>query len=249
MNEKEYKEFYDKVGKTNGWDFSHLRVTTEGATWRFYEEVTKNCNGSEVLLDIGTGGGENLLSIATSILFGIGIDLSDGMMETAHSNLNKTKLSNVRFIQMSSDQIQFPSEFFDVISCCHAPFFAKEAVRVLKRNGLFLTQQVSEADKLNLKRAFHRGQAFGEVDGTLKNRYVSELKEAGFRKIESFDYDAIDYYERPEDLLFLLKHTPTIPYFGQKNQDFDILNEFIKNNWTPKGIRTNSKRFMIIATK
>lgn len=249
MNEKEYKDFYDKVGKTNGWDFNHLRVTSEGVAWDFYEEVTKSCNGSEILLDIGTGGGENLLKIAFSFFFGIGIDISDGMLETAHSNLKKTKRSNVRFFQMSSDQLQFPSDFFDIISCCHAPFFAREAVRVIKREGYFFTQQVSEADKLNLKRAFHRGQAFGEVDGTLKNRYVSELKEAGFRKVESFDYDAVEYYERPEDLLFLLKHTPIIPYFDQNNQDFDNLHEFIENNWTPKGIQTNSKRFMIVAAK
>lgn len=241
MNEKEYKAFYDKVGKTNGWDFSHLREKSEGAAWDFYQEVIKSCSGSEILLDIGTGGGENLLHIASSFFFGIGIDISDGMMETAQSNLNKAKRTNVRFIQMSSEQLQFPSEFFDTISCCHAPFFASEVGRVLKRGGLFFTQQVNEADKLNVKHAFQRGQAFGEVDGTLKDRYVSELKEAGFRKVESFDYDAVEYYERPEDLLFLLKHTPIIPYFGQNNQDFDILHEFIENNRTPKGIPTNSK--------
>lgn len=249
MNELEYKDFYDKIGKLNGWDFSHLQVTSEGVTWGFYEEVTKRCNGSELLLDIGTGGGENLINIASSFFFGIGIDISGGMLETAHTNLNKAKLSNVRFTQMSSDHLQFPSEFFDIISCCHAPFFAREAVKMLKRGGLFLTQQVSEADKLNLKRAFHRGQSFGEIDGTLKDRYVSELKEAGFSKVESFDYDAIDYYGRPEDLLFLLKHTPIIPNFGQSNQDYHILNEFIENNRTSKGIRTNSKRFMVVATK
>lgn len=176
MNELEYKDFYDKIGKTNGWDFSHLQITSEGVAWGFYEEVAKRCDGSEVLLDIGTGGGENLINIASSFFFGIGIDISGGMMETAHSNLNKAKLSHVRFTQMSSDHLQFPSDFFDVISCCHAAFFANEAVRVLKREGLFLTQQVSEADKLNLKRAFRRGQSFGEVDGTLKDRYVSEIK-------------------------------------------------------------------------
>ena len=249
MNEIEYKDFYDKVGKTNGWDFSHLQVSSEGVTWRFYEEVTKRCNGSELLLDIGTGGGENLISIASSYLFGVGIDLSGGMMETAHSNLNKVKLSNIRFTQMSSDHLEFPSDFFNIISCCHAPFLAKEAARVLKREGLFLTQQVCEGDKMNLKHAFRRGQSFGEVDGTLKDRYVSELQDAGFRIMETFDYDAIEYYERPEDLLFLLKHTPIIPCFGQSNQDFHILNEFIENNRTSKGIRTNSKRFLIVATK
>lgn len=249
MNEIEYKDFYDRVGRINGWDFSHLQVTSEGAAWEFYEEVIKRCSGSELLLDIGTGGGENLLNIASSFSLGIGIDLSDGMMETARSNLNKAKRSNVRFVQMSSEHLQFPSEFFDIISCCHAPFFSTEAVRVLKSGGLFLTQQVSEGDKLNLKHAFRRGQSYGEVDGTLKNRYVSELKEAGFRIVESFDYDAIDYYGRTEDILFLLKHTPIIPNFGQSDHDFQVLKEFIETNRTTKGIRTNSKRFMIVATK
>jgi SAM-dependent methyltransferase len=249
MNELEYKEFYNKVGRTNGWDFSHLQVTSEGVAWDFYEEVTKRCNGSELLLDMGTGGGENLINIASSFLFGIGIDISAGMMETAQSNLKKAKISNVRLSQMSSEHLQFPPEFFDIISCCHAPFFAKEAARVLKKGGHFLTQQVSEADKLNLKNAFRRGQSFGEADGTLKDRYVSELKEAGFRIVESSEYDAIDYYGRPEDLLFLLKHTPIIPNFGQSNQDFHIFNEFIERNRTSKGIRTNSKRFLIVATK
>lgn len=137
MNELEYKDFYDKVGKTNGWNFSHLQVKSEGVRWGFYEEVTKKCNGSELLLDIGTGGGENLINIASSFFFGIGIDNSDGMMETARSNLNKSKLSNVRFTQMSSELLQFPSEFFDIISCCHAPFFSREAVRVLKKGRIF----------------------------------------------------------------------------------------------------------------
>ncbi len=52
-----------------------------------------------------------------------------------------------------------------------------------------------------------------------------------------------------EDLIFLLKHTPIIPNFGEEEEDFNILQKFIKANSSEKGIRTNSKRFMIIAVK
>lgn len=242
-------EFYDKVGKVNGWDFSNLQVVTEGVKWDFYEEVTKRSKSSDILLDIGTGGGENVLRIASSLLFLVGIDFSIGMMKTAQSSLRKSKVLNVRFSQMSSDDLQFPTGFFDVISSCHAPFASTEVSKVLKNGGNFLTQQVSEADKLNLKTAFGRGQSFGEVDGTLKEKYVKELKEAGFTEIQSFEYDAIDYYKRPEDLIFLLNHTPIIPDFGQGEKDLDILTNFIQNNRTEKGIRTNSKRFLIVANK
>jgi hypothetical protein len=189
------------------------------------------------------------LGISSSLLFLVGIDLSKGMMETAQSNLRKSNVSNVRFSQMSSDNLQFPSDFFDVISCCHAPFYPGEVAKVLRSGGTFLTQQVSEADKLTLKKAFGRGQSFGETDGTLKEKYIQDLKEAGFSEVQAFDYNAIEYYQRPEDLGFVLKHTPIIPNFGQVKKDFDMLNQFIKSNQTTKGICTNSKRFMIIAKK
>jgi SAM-dependent methyltransferase len=249
MNELEYKNFYDRVGEINGWDFSKIKSTSIGVQWDFYEEVKQICKPNDILLDIGTGGGEKVLGIASSILLLVGIDNSNGMIKTAKSNLKKSRVANVQFIQMTSEDLQFPNNFFDVISSCHAPFIASEVAKVLKEGGTFLTQQVSEADKLNLKQAFGRGQSFEEVDGALKDKYIQELKKAGFVEVHSFDYNAIEYYQRPEDLIFLLKHTPTIPNFGQEKKDFDILNDFIESNRTKKGICTNSKRFLIIANK
>lgn len=242
-------DFYDKVGKINGWDFSKLQVITKGVKWDLYEEVKKRFRHSDILLDVGTGGGENILKIATSFLFLVGIDLSSGMIDTAQSNLRKSNALNVRFCQMSAEDLRFPAGFFDVISNCHAPFVSTEIARVLKNGGAFLTQQVSEADKLNLKTAFGRGQSFGKLDGMSKEKYIKELREAGFTDIQSLEYDATEYYQRPEDLIFLLKHTPIIPDFGQREKDMDILRTFIQSNKTEKGIRTNSKRFLIIANK
>lgn len=59
----------------------------------------------------------------------------------------------------------------------------------------------------------------------------------------------VNNYRTPEDLIFLLKHTPIIPNFGEEAEDFTILQSFIDVNSSEKGIRTNSKRFMIIAVK
>ncbi len=39
MNELEYKNFYDRVGEINGWDFSKIKSTSIGVQWNFYEEV------------------------------------------------------------------------------------------------------------------------------------------------------------------------------------------------------------------
>ncbi|MFC3749612.1 class I SAM-dependent methyltransferase [Paenibacillus sp. GCM10012306] len=245
MNKVDYKEFYDRVGVLNGWDFSHVKCVSEEAPWDFYREVTKRCHPSDLLLDIGTGGGEAILSIADSAALLVGIDQSTGMMETANRNLSSSGRTNVRFLEMNGDQLEFPAHFFNVIPCRHSPYSAKEIARVLSKDGVFLTQQVAENDKLNLKEAFGSGQAWGTPGGTLKQQYLTELSEAGFREIQSYEYNITEYYQTAEDLIFLLKHTPIIPGFGQNEEDFQILERFIAENQTEQGIMTNSERFMI----
>ncbi|GAB6929111.1 class I SAM-dependent methyltransferase [Paenibacillus sp. JCM 10914] len=248
MNSQEYKQFYDDVGTLNGWDFSQVRCISEGTSWNFFDQVSKVCNTSDIVLDVGTGGGESLISIAPGAAFLIGIDLSHAMIQTAKQNLYSSSTRNVRFMQMDSEQLQFPPGLFNLISCKHAPFRASEVARVLTDDGIFLTQQVRECDKSNLAAAFGRGQ-FANQDGTLKERYITELDQAGFRQIEYVEYDAAEYYEREEDLIFLLKHTPIIPHFGQDDEDFRILQQFIEDHRTEQGIRTNAARFMMIARK
>jgi hypothetical protein len=245
----EYKKFYDEVGERNGWDFSRLKVVTEGEQWDFYSEVVQRCSPSGYLLDIGTGGGERLLAIADSALLLVGIDQSAGMIQTAKQNQAKAAKPNVRFFQMAAERLEFPDGFFHIASCRHSDFSAKQLAKVLAADGIFLTQQVSEHDKFNLKTAFGRGQDFRTADGTMQEKYVAELTEAGFTQIQCLHYDAVEYYATYEDLVFLLKYTPIIPNFGQNEEDFLLLDQFIADNRTGPGIRTNSKRFMIIAAK
>lgn len=241
--------FYDQIGAANGWDFSQVECSVEGAAWDFYSEAAERSAAGSVLLDIGTGGGERVLGIADRFAFVVGIDSSGPMVETANANRQRADRENVRFLQMEAERLEFPSAFFDTATSRHCPFNAHEVARVLRPGGIFLTQQVGEADKANLKEAFGRGQASGERDGSLKERYRRELEAATFNQVECFEYDAEEYYRRPEDLLFLLRHTPIIPDFGQHPEDLEAFNRFIRKNRTPKGIQTNSRRFLLIAHK
>ncbi|TNJ67010.1 class I SAM-dependent methyltransferase [Paenibacillus hemerocallicola] len=248
-NQVDYRSFYDRVGLLNGWDFGKIKVVSEGEQWDFYEEVTRRCKKSDVLLDIGTGGGERLLSIADRALLLVGIDQANGMIRTANANLLKTGKPNIRFLQMDAENLEFPEGFFNIVSCRHCAFHAEEVAKVLVQGGIFLTQQVCEGDKRNIAEMFGRGQFSGSRDDQLIHTYRSELNEAGFSDIRSFEYDATEYYQTYEDLVFLLKYTPIVPGFGQSENDFAVLEKFIEQNQTDQGIRTNSKRFMLIATK
>ncbi|MFD2329141.1 class I SAM-dependent methyltransferase [Cohnella sp. GCM10020058] len=247
MNEADYKAFYDRVGQSNGWDFSKLKVESEGIQADIYGEIKRMCRQSDLLLDIGTGGGEAVLAIREAALLLVGIDRSRGMIQTSQANLMRSGASNVRFFEMDAERLDFPEQFFDIVTCRHAGFSARQVAKVLSRDGIFITQQVAEGDKLNLKQAFGRGQSYGEADGTLMRKYKQELAEAGFFDIQSMEFDTVEYYRTPEDLIFLLKHTPIIPGFGQEEGDFEILRAFMEDNRTEKGIRTNAKRFRIKA--
>lgn len=248
MNTINYEQFYNKAGKANGWNFSNVKCKVEGEPLDFYSEVAKLCKPSDLLLDIGTGGREAVLTIASSVLLLIGIDQSSSMIAAAQRNAAEAKAGNTRFLHMDSESLQFPRKFFNVVSCKHAPFNAREIANVLAEDGIFLTQQVAEDDKLNLKQAFGRGQSWGEQTGALLQAYNDELKQAGFHNIQSFQYNVTEYYETAEDLIFLLKHTPIIPNFGCHRHDFDMLNDFIAAHATEQGIKTNSARFIIKAS-
>lgn len=249
MKEFDYKAFYNRVGAENGWDFSKIKCQSEGVGIDLYSKLVQLATGKGILLDIGTGGGEAVLSISNSVLLAVGIDNSTGMIATANKNAFIKGKTNVRFLLMDASNVAFPDSFFDLVTCRHSDFSASEVARVLTENGFFMTQQVSESDKSNVKEYFGRGQAFGIPEGTLKEKYVKALQNAGFSQIQSSESTVTEYYSRPEDLIFLLKHTPIIPHLGEYDDDFKILDEFIKAHTTERGIRTNSSRFMLVAKK
>jgi len=247
---KNYKQLYEKVGSAIGWDFSRIRKRTKviGKKWDFLEIVKNYVDKKTILLDIGTGGGELLLKIARFVKKAYGIDNSESMINTAKRNLEKSQQINVEFKLADAEKLPFPKEYFNVVTCRHAPFYTEELFRVLKPNGIFITQQVGEKDKENIKKIFGRGQSFGERVGTLMTTYLQELKNQGFKILRKDTYNAIEYYANIKDLIFLLKNTPIIPNFDLK-RDQKFLGEIEKRYKTKEGIKTNSFRFLIICRR
>jgi ubiquinone/menaquinone biosynthesis C-methylase UbiE len=249
MNNFDYEKFYEKVGEKIGWNFSRINKIVEGRKWIFTDEVKKILKTTDVLLDIGTGGGEKILKLARYVRKIIAIDHSPNMIKTANENLSELRYENVEFKRMNAFDLKFKDSYFEIVTARHCDFSPKEVYRVLKDNGHFMTQQVSKGDKINIKQAFKRGQSYDKESGNLMNKYVFKLKEIGFKDIQTKTYNATEYYKTEKDLIFLLKYTPIIPDFGKNKKDFEKLKKFIRDNKNAKGIETNAERFMITATK
>lgn len=100
---------------------------------------------SNKVLDIATGTGVVAMAAAQCLSNGgriQAIDLSENMIHQAQQNLKKTGLDNVDFHVMDAEDLEFKSNYFDVITCSYGLFFIpdmsaalKSWLRVLKPGG------------------------------------------------------------------------------------------------------------------
>ena len=240
-NSEEEKNFYNKVGKIIGWDFSKMKYKMEdNSEFQFFDEINAKVNSDTILLDIGTGSGEKLLNLVSNeCLLKIGTDFSSEMVKCANKQNIK---SNVRFFEMDSENIKFPDGFFDIISARHTPFSSEEVFRILKNKGYFFTEQIDEDDCSELKKIFGRGQGYNETM-KLSKKIENDIKNIEFEEVKFYDIIQKEYYETEEDLLFLLNNTPIIPNFGNEKDDLNKFNEYIRRNTTDKGILLERKLF------
>ena len=243
------KKFYESVGKKIGWDFSDLtsRTIVKNKKWNFYREVAKFLDKNKILLDIGTGSGEKLFNLTVKCNKIVGIDNSKAMIEKANKKLAAIGAKNIEFKFADANRLPFKTEEFDVVSCRHSPFNMKKVFGVLRKNGIFITQQVGERDKQNIKNVFGRGQSYNKKDGSLIEKYCGQAEKLGFKILRKDHYCATEYY-KSSDLVFLLENTPIIPNFNrEKNHKF--FEEIIKKFNTKYGIKTNSCRYLLVLKK
>jgi arsenite methyltransferase len=145
----------------------------------------------EVVLDLGSGGGIDVLLSARRVGStgkAYGLDMTDDMLELARRNANEAGVRNVEFLRGRIESIPLPSSSVDVIiSNCVINLSGdkravlKEAFRVLKPGGRFAVSDVVVQGELpgDVKRSMELW--VGCVAGALSDsEFVMLLGEAGF---------------------------------------------------------------------
>lgn len=157
--------------------------------------VFAGLKAGETVLDLGSGGGINVLMAAKHVGESgkvYGLDMTDDMLILARSNQKKMGVKNVEFIKGFIEDIPLENETVDVIiSNCvinlsdNKPRAISEAYRVLKKGG-----RIAIADIVNIKLvpADIKSKTdlwCGCIAGTLEiQEYRSSLEQAGFHEIE-----------------------------------------------------------------
>lgn len=149
-------------------------------------------NPGEVVLDLGSGGGIDVLLSARRVGptgKAFGLDMTDDMLELARKNAKETGVTNVEFLRGQIEAIPLPSNSVDVIiSNCVINLSGDkkkvlaEAFRVLKPGGRFAVSDVVVQGELPADVKQSMELWVGCVAGALGDReFVQILEEVGFK--------------------------------------------------------------------
>jgi len=148
----------------------------------------------EVVLDLGSGGGIDVLLSARRVGptgKAYGLDMTDEMLALANENKCKAGATNVEFLKGEIENIPLPDNSVDVIiSNCVINLSAdkdrvlREAVRVLKPGGRFAVSDVVTRGKIAPEIRKSVLLWVGCVAGALdEDEYRNKLANAGFEQI------------------------------------------------------------------
>lgn len=250
MNKAVEKEFINlfnnaKAVDLKGWDFSYVkdRMISELPPWEYRVIILPFVKKSTYMLDLGTGGGEFLSTLKPLPKYTYATEAYPPNIPLAKKTLEQ---HGVKVISVTNhEEIPLPNDFFDLIINRHEDYCPPEVCRILKPNGLFITQQVGKYENIELN------QFFG--DETYKNKewdleYASlQLKKNGFEILDGKEALFKAHFRDIGAIVFYLRMISwQIPDFDiDKNVGkFKELHETIQKTGQ---FTTHGHRFLIIA--
>ncbi len=152
-------------------------------------------NPGETVLDLGSGGGIDVLLSARRVGpsgKAYGLDMTDEMLALARENQRKAGVRNVEFLKGEIEQIPLPDNSVDVIiSNCVINLSGdkdrvlREAFRVLKPGGRFAVSDVVTRGEVPAEVQRNMLLWVGCIAGALgDDEYAGKLATAGFQGIE-----------------------------------------------------------------
>lgn len=144
MKQEQWKKIWlaEEQHAFQGWDFSrlHSRWRREPLGWDYKAIVRKHLRPDDRLLDLGTGGGEFLLSLGHP--YG-NTAVTEAWPPNIQLCMERLAPLGIKVYPMrEADPLPIADDSFDVVINRHEDYDLREVRRVLKPGGMFVTQQV-----------------------------------------------------------------------------------------------------------
>lgn len=186
----------------SGWDFSWLkgRWLDPRPYWDYGRIVQMKAGQVDSLLDMGTGGGEFLASLRQLPAETFATESYPPNIPVARDRLEPLGVTVVAFEDERA--LPLPDASFELIINRHESYWIPEVARLLKPGGTFLTQQVGDADCIELNEFLGAPLMEEPGDWSLSSERES-LERAGLQVIRTeetefetlfFDIGAVVYY-------------------------------------------------------
>lgn len=190
----------------HGWDFSHINGKYEeeqDLPWNYRETVRYYLKPEQKLLDVETGGGEFLLSLNHPCC-----NLAATENYPPNVELCRKKLLPLGIDFQEADgggRLPFPDESFDLIINRHGNFNPAETARLLKKGGIFITEQVGAENDRELVELLlsdvpdlpFPDQYLNIAEQKFRAEGLSIVKpEEAFRPIKFWDVGALVWFAR-----------------------------------------------------
>lgn len=204
-----------------GWDFSSFegRWMESKPPWDYREKVVSRLPGVASLVDLGTGGGEFLSSVAPLPRQTVATEGYRPNVTLARDRLKQLGVEVVETYCEDNDKVPqlgrlpFKEGSADLIIDRHESFVAIEVFRVLKPSGKFITQQVGS---MNLHQLNELLCAEAPEDSWSLEAAASQLELAGFAVTEKRKAELVSQFNDVGAVVMYLRAAPwQIP-------DFDV---------------------------
>jgi SAM-dependent methyltransferase len=232
----------------HGWDFSHLanRWESDPLPWDYAGIIKQFLRPTDHLLDLGTGGGEFLLTLRhpyelTSVTEGYPPNYELCLQNLAHVGVTVKQVDE-------SNAVDFLDQHFDIVINRHESYDLHEVMRVLKPGGYFITQQCSGSNNIELSRHFIPNFISEYQDFTYPSQ-VEAFSDAGFDLIEHQEASPRLRFFDVGAIVFYAKNIPwEFPGFSVDRylSKLDELDQIIQ---TEGYIESVESRFVIVAQK
>lgn len=208
MNKENLKRIWKQEEQSayiNGWDFSHIygRYDAENdLPWNYEQIIRRYLKKDFDIMDYDTGGGEFLLSLNHPYER---ISATEGYLPNVKLCREKLLPLGINFKECSDpSEIPFEDDAFDLIINRHGGFDAVEVYRLLRRGGLFITEQVGEDNERDLVEMVLPGanKPFSHLNLSEQRKRFENMgfrivrAEEAFRPIKFYDVGAFVWFAR-----------------------------------------------------
>ncbi len=153
------------------------------------------------LLDIATGGGHTALHFAPHVRQVIAADLTPRMLMAARQFIQRQSGENVAYVATDAENLAFPANRFDAITCRIAPHhfpdcfrFVQECTRVLKPGGILLIEDNTVPDD---ERAARYVDSFERLRDPSHHRCYAGYEWEGLFLDAGLEVEALEHIQKP----------------------------------------------------